>query len=48
MAFTLTPALAGDFVGRKEITLEIVNQLSSKTRLDTHFQGFEGLERPVF
>lgn len=32
MAFTLTPALADDFVGRKEITLEIVNQLSTKEK----------------
>jgi hypothetical protein len=30
MAFTLTPALAEDFVGRKEITSEIVNQLFSQ------------------
>ncbi len=39
MAFTLTPALADDFVGRKEITSELVNQLSSKNKIGYSLSG---------
>ncbi len=39
MAFTLTPALADDFVGRKEITSELVNQLSSRNKIGYSLSG---------
>lgn len=39
MAFTLTPALADDFVGRKEVTSELVEQLSSKNRIGFSLLG---------
>ena len=39
MAFTLTPATADDFVGRKEITEELVNQLTSKNKIGFSLSG---------
>lgn len=39
MAFTLTPALGDDFVGRDEITSEIVSRLSSKNRIGYSLSG---------
>lgn len=39
MAFTLTPALGDDFVGRKEITSELVNQLSSRNKIGFSLPG---------
>ena len=39
MAFTLTPVSADDFVGRKEITSELVNQLASKNKIGFSLLG---------
>src|SRR5208283_2380271 len=39
MAFTLTPATADDFVGRKDITTELVNQLTSKNKIGFSLSG---------
>jgi AAA+ ATPase superfamily predicted ATPase len=39
LAFTLTPALADDFVGREEITAEMTKQLSSKNRIGFSLSG---------
>ncbi len=39
MAFTLTPATADDFVGRKEITSELVKQLTSKNKIGFSLLG---------
>ena len=39
MAFTLTPATAEDFVGREEITEELIKQLSSKNKIGFSLSG---------
>ena len=39
MAFTLTPATADDFVGRKKITSELVKQLTSKNKIGFSLLG---------
>jgi AAA+ ATPase superfamily predicted ATPase len=37
--FTLTPALDDDFVGRKDITTELVKQLASKNKIGYSLSG---------
>lgn len=39
LAFTLTPALGEDFVGRDEITTELTKQLSSKNKIGFSLSG---------
>ncbi len=39
MTFTLTPALADDFVGRKEIIAELVSQLSTQNKIGFSLSG---------
>ena len=39
MAFTLTPVSADDFIGRKKVTAELVNQLKSKNKIGFSLMG---------
>lgn len=39
MAFTLTPVSADDFIGRKKVTAELVNQLKSRNKIGFSLMG---------